>query len=100
MRRLERTSIARIALAMICAGLLGACDDYEDPQPPTGPDPDLVGEVVTLVPESAEGLSRRKSQKIWTRDVPGSWLTHSRAGGAKTDLPAEAAEDLDTVAAR
>lgn len=58
-------------------------------------DPKLVGREVTLVPASTEGMLRRKSQKIWSRDTPGAWLTHSKPSGPRADLPAEAADDVD-----
>jgi hypothetical protein len=57
----------------------------------------LVGKIVTLVPASTEGMLRRKSQKIWSRNTPGSWLTHSKPSGPRTNLPAEIADDLDDV---
>lgn len=58
-------------------------------------DPRLKGKEVTLVPASTEGMLRRKSQKIWLRDIPGEWLTHSKPAGPRADLPVEAAEDVD-----
>jgi hypothetical protein len=61
----------------------------------SGDDPKLVGEVITLVPASTEGMLRRKSMKIWSRNTPGSWLTHSKPSGPRTELPTESAEDLD-----
>ena len=61
----------------------------------SGDDPKLVGEVVTLVPASTEGMLRRKSTKIWSRNTPGAWLTHSKPSGPRADLPAEVADDLD-----
>jgi hypothetical protein len=41
-----------------------------------------LGEQVTFVPKSAEGIAQRKSFMIWKKDGPGSWLTHARPGGA------------------
>jgi hypothetical protein len=60
-------------------------------------DPRLKGKEVTLVPSSTEGMLRRKSQKIWSRETPGAWLTHSKPGGPRAELPVEAAEDVDAL---
>lgn len=38
-------------------------------------DPRLKGTTVTLLPKVVSEISRRKSQKIWRRDQPGTWLT-------------------------
>jgi hypothetical protein len=61
---------------------------------PQADDRRLVGKTVTLVPQSAANLLRRKSQKAWTRDTPGSWLTHARPRGPGADLPPEVADDV------
>jgi hypothetical protein len=60
----------------------------------------LVGTEVTLVPDSAEGMFRRKSQKTWQRDTPGGWLTHSRPAGPGADLPDDVGEDVDGLVKR
>ena len=60
-------------------------------------DPRLKGEEVTLVKPSADGISRAKSRKVWTKDLPGSWLTNARPVGPRADLPAEIADDLDSL---
>jgi len=60
----------------------------------------LVGTQVTLVPDSAEGMFRRKSQKTWQRDTPGGWLTHSRPAGRGADLPDDVGEDVNDLVKR
>ncbi|MGH7427771.1 MAG: hypothetical protein ACREJ4_05370, partial [Candidatus Methylomirabilaceae bacterium] len=60
----------------------------------------LVGTEVMLVPDSAEGMFRRKSQKTWQRGVPGEWLTHSRPAGRRANLPEDVGEDIEGLAKR
>jgi hypothetical protein len=55
------------------------------------------GKEVTLVPQSFDGLSRRKSQRAWERDTPGAWLTHATGNSPAAELPTEVAEDLATA---
>lgn len=42
-----------------------------------GADPKHEGTTVTLLPKVISGISRLKSQKVWRKDQPGSWLTRS-----------------------
>jgi|SRR5882724_3172558 len=63
-------------------------------------DPRLVGADVTLVPNSGEGMFRRKSQKAWERGTPGEWLTHSRPAGPQTALPDDVGENIDDLVKR
>jgi len=60
----------------------------------------LVGTEVTLVPDSAEGMFRRKSQKTWQRETPGGWLTHSPAAGRRAELPGDVGEDVEALQKR
>jgi len=64
---------------------------------PAANDPCLVGREVGIVKNSAEGINRRKSQRIWSADVPGGWLTHSRPAGPRAFVVHEAAEDLAAI---
>ena len=57
----------------------------------------LVGSDVTLVPDSGEGMFRRKSQKTWERGTPGEWLTHSAPAGPRAALPDDVAEDMKSL---
>ncbi len=66
-------------------GLLRADDDQ------------LIGTNATFVKNSAEGINRRKSQRVWSANVPGAWLTHARPKGPKATLPLETAEDLQSI---
>jgi hypothetical protein len=59
----------------------------------------LVGMTVTLVPASTEGMLRRKSQKIWVKETPGAWLTHSKPSQPlEEDVTAEDDGNLDSLA--
>ena len=59
----------------------------------------LVGTTVTLVPASTEGMLRRKSQKIWVKETPGAWLTHSKPSEPlEEDVTAEDDGNLDSLA--
>ncbi len=60
-------------------------------------DPKLKGTVVTFVKPSMEGLSRRRSFRVWKKDGPGAWLTHGVPKGAKANVPEEIAEDLQAI---
>ena len=73
-------------------------------KPPSAPpgtlsaaDSTLVGTQVGLVRHSDGQISRMKSRRIWSRDNPGSWLTHARPAGPRTAVAPELAEDLDVV---
>jgi hypothetical protein len=57
----------------------------------------LVGMTVTLVPASTEGMLRRKSQKIWVKETPGAWLTHSKPSGPLEEITAEDDENVDAL---
>jgi len=46
-------------------------------------DGSLEGEEVALIKTTMDGLSRNKSRKVWKRDGPGSWLTHSTPGDTR-----------------
>lgn len=59
--------------------------------------PKLLGSVVTLVKTSGHGISRRKSAKVWAKDLPGSWLTLRPSRGPNSELPQEVAEDIDSI---
>jgi hypothetical protein len=54
----------------------------------------LRGQSVTLLPPNRDGIARLKSQRVWERASPGSWLTHAAPTGPLADLPNEVAEDL------
>lgn len=66
-------------------------------KPNRAADPALQGSEVTLVATSAEGISRRKSQLVWRRDVPGAWLTLARPAGRRMVVDREAEESLETI---
>jgi hypothetical protein len=57
---------------------------------------DLVGCDVALIQTSYDGLSRRKSTRVWNKLGPGAWLTHAAPGGV---LAQHADVDHDDVAA-
>lgn len=59
--------------------------------------PKLKGKLVTLVQSSGHGISRRKSAKVWAKELPGSWLTLRPSRGPKTELPDEIADDMDKI---
>ncbi len=63
-------------------------------------DPRLVGQDVTLIPSSSEGMFRRKSQKAWQRETPGGWLTHRAPKEPAAALPDDVGEDLDALQKR
>jgi hypothetical protein len=54
----------------------------------------LRGQTVTLLPPNRDRISRLKSQRVWERTSPGSWLTHAAPTGPLADLPNEVGEDL------
>lgn len=49
---------------------------------------------VVLVKPSMDQISRRKSQLIWNKDVPGGWLTHALPKVQGARLPVGVAENL------
>ena len=53
------------------------------------------GTHVTFVKNSAEGINRLKSQRIWSADGPGAWLTHAKPAGPRSRMPLETAENLE-----
>ncbi len=62
-------------------------------------DPRLKRRGVVLVKPSMDQISRRKSQLIWNKDVPGGWLTHALPEVRAARLPAGVAEDLRELGA-
>jgi hypothetical protein len=66
-------------------------------KPDRAADPKHVGRHVVIVPNSAEGINRRKSQRVWSADTPGAWLTQARPQGLRAQLEEDLAEDLDSV---
>jgi hypothetical protein len=63
---------------------------------PAANDATLVGTEVVMVEASNGGLTRRKGQRIWERNVPGGWLTHARpATGADHRFAHSEDPDLD-----
>ncbi len=60
---------------------------------PAATDPTIEGQTVTLVPTSMNGLSRLKSQRVWSGDVAGGWVTHVRPTGSRGRLAAELESD-------
>jgi hypothetical protein len=60
-----------------------------------------VGETVTFVTASADGISRAKSRKIWDPDGPGAWLTHARPVGTRARADREVdVDDVESVESR
>ncbi len=66
-------------------------------KPDRAADPMHVGRHVVIVPNSAAGMNRRKSQRVWSADTPGAWLTHARPQGPRAQLEEDLAEDLDSI---
>lgn len=61
-------------------------------------DPSLVGTSVTLLPMAVEGIGLRKSQKVWAKGTPGSWLTAAIPGGLRAALPPEVSDNVRAAA--
>ena len=66
-------------------------------KPDKANDPSHVGKKVVFVTNSADQIDRIKSQRIWSADTPGSWLTHHRPEGPRARLEAALAEDLESI---
>jgi hypothetical protein len=62
-------------------------------------DPRLRRRQVVLVKPSMDQISRRKSQLIWNKNVPGAWLTHALPKVLSSRLPRGVAEDLRELGA-
>ena len=69
-------------------------------KPDSAADPSHVGKTLTFVSQSADGINRMKSMRIWSADGPGAWLTHQRPQGPRTAIAEEAAEDLTVTTVR
>jgi hypothetical protein len=65
---------------------------------PHATDRSLKGREVVLVTAAYTGLARRKSQRVWRKDVPGAWLTHALPTGLDVDLPRRVSDDLRQIA--
>lgn len=57
----------------------------------------LVGSEVVLVVDSPANLSKQKAGKVWNRDTPGSWLTHSTPAPVPSPKPKVRRDLLDLV---
>lgn len=66
-------------------------------KPDRANDPKHVGTEVVFVTNSAHEINRRKSQRIWSADTPGAWLTHARPAGPRARLEEDLAENLDRI---
>jgi hypothetical protein len=64
---------------------------------PAANDPGLVGSEVVMVEARDGGMTRRKGQRIWHRDIPGAWLTHATPKGPSAQLPDDIGEDLGAI---
>jgi hypothetical protein len=64
-----------------------------------GADMRLRGRIVTLVASSKHGIPRKKSFRVWKRDVPGAGTTHAIPKGIRSLLPDGVAEDLSSFPA-
>ena len=58
---------------------------------------DLVGQEISFVTVTRDGISRTKSFKIWHADGPGAWLTHGRPGGVASQVGASDGDDVKAV---
>jgi hypothetical protein len=57
-----------------------------------------IGERISFVRASGDGISRAKSRKVWkARWGPGAWLTHSRPTGIRSLVAQDDADDADAV---
>lgn len=66
-------------------------------KPDQANEPAHVGRTVVFVTNSAHQISRLKSQRIWSADTPGAWLTHARPSGPRTRLEQDLAEDVESI---
>ena len=66
-------------------------------KPDKANDPIRVGKEVVFVTNSAHQISRIKSQRIWSANTPGSWLTHARPQGPRTRIEEDLAEPIDQI---
>jgi hypothetical protein len=64
-------------------------------KPDKANDPSHIGKEVVFVSNSAHQISRIKSQRIWSTDTPGAWLTHARPQGPRAVLEGDLSETLD-----
>lgn len=60
-------------------------------------DESFVGVEVGLIRTTLDGLSRRKSAKVWNRRGPGSWLTHGDPGGVRAQVADVDQDDVQAV---
>lgn len=65
-------------------------------RPPNSPT--MVGTEVGLIKTTLDGLSRKKSFKVWNKRGPGAWLTHSPPGGVAAQVSEGDQNDLAAVA--
>ena len=66
-------------------------------KPDRANDPSHVGRTIVFVNNSAHQISRIKSQRIWSTDTPGAWLTHARAHGPRNRLEQDLSEDVASI---
>jgi hypothetical protein len=58
----------------------------------------FVGEELMLVPVSMDQISRGKNKKIWSRNVPGFWMTHANPEELRTSSPStQTRDDADNL---
>lgn len=95
-RRFEETADGTVEIEVEIRNLRTQKASLPAPHDLAPNDPDLVGWEIGLVGTTLDGISRRKSGKVWKKDGPGAWLTHSRPGGL---LAQHADVDTDDVRA-
>jgi hypothetical protein len=67
-------------------------------KPDKANDPSIhKGKTIVMVGSSAHQINRLKSQRIWSANTPGSWLTHARPQGPRTIIESDLAEPLDEI---
>ena len=58
----------------------------------------FVGEELMLVPVSMDQISRGKNKKIWSRNVPGFWMTHANPEELRTSSAStQTRDDADNL---
>jgi hypothetical protein len=58
----------------------------------------MVGTEVGLIKTTLDGLSRKKSFKVWNKRGPGAWLTHGSPGGVAAQVSDGDQNDVAAVA--
>lgn len=69
----------------------------EGPNGRKADDKRLIGQKISLVKATMDGIARRKSQAVWKADGPGAWITHAIPKNGAMDLPDDVAENLDDI---